>query len=143
METEPTDGMRVFVYRNLHKGRGDQPIFSVQSRERIILPDGVLRYGIVFHHTTQITLRDCTFCVRHSGLRQVRETKCKNVHAGIIGRVVLSPPIRDGGMLLRYDPYIHEAFTSAAGDEISNADSVTIGSEQVGERWRSKILAFF
>jgi hypothetical protein len=143
MEINPIDGMRVFVYRNLHKGRGGQPVFSIQSRERIVLPDGVLRYGIVFHHTTEITLRDCTFCVRQSGRRQVRETNSKNVHAGIVGRVVLTPSGGNSGMRVRYDPYIHEQFTGDDGRDIMAAPFVEIGSEQVADRWRSQILAFF
>jgi len=63
---------RFFVYRNLRTGT-----WSLRNSR-----------GIVISHPKEIIIKDPTFVVQPSGLRRVRESGRKVVHAGVRGEVV-------------------------------------------------------
>lgn len=87
---------QVEVYFNLHKR-----LFSVRESGRVIA------------HLPFIVLRDCTFAVQPAGLRRVRETGVKNVHAFVRGawdRNPDTPFYIATAERVRYNPYISDTF---------------------------------
>lgn len=106
------DGIRVFVYFNLHKR-----MFSVKD----------LRVGRVIAHVDTILVSNATFKVNQKGRLRVLKERVKNVHAGIIGYI--SHERFDGAMDLEnqatYNPYKEETFVNKVSRERLNvADSV-------------------
>jgi hypothetical protein len=90
----------VTVYRNIHK-KGK--VFSVKQLGRVI------------GHATQLTLIDCTFHVNKNGQALVRQTRTKNVHAWIRGKVSPDGCFGSDGSVslpaqISYNPYIDDAF---------------------------------
>lgn len=65
--------MRVFIYKNLHKG-----CWSVRALEGV-------NKGRVILHTDDITIKDCEFRVQPGGRERVLREGRKNVHAGVVG----------------------------------------------------------
>lgn len=91
--------MRVFVYRNLHKGC--LSVRDVKTRR-------------VIAHVDSIVLSDCQFKVSQKGRERVLRERVKNVHAGVQGEWVQDHP--EGLSLSErviYDPYRFKTFVSA------------------------------
>jgi hypothetical protein len=70
----------VYIYRNLRKR-----CYSIMHKGRVI------------GYATSLFLRDVEFVVRPAGQKKVRETKQKNVHAFVKGRIVEDDPARVEG----------------------------------------------
>ncbi|WP_018234229.1 hypothetical protein [Thioalkalivibrio thiocyanodenitrificans] len=102
--------MRVFVYKNLHKG-----CFSVKSLE------GEDK-GRVIAHARAVLLQDACFKVSEAGRQRVLKERRKNVHAGVVGQLslmvaldeppdrTLTPPPRC--VLVTYNPYRYRTFVT-------------------------------
>lgn len=89
---------RVEVYFNLHKR-----LFSVREG------------GLVTAHLPLVVLRDCTFAVQPAGLRKVRATGVKNVHAFVRGETGTHEEweaVDEGHNIwqVRYNPRVHDSF---------------------------------
>lgn len=89
--------MRVYVYRNLHKG-----CLSVRSCET----------RRVIAHVDSIVLTNCKFKVSASGRERVRREGHKNVHAGIEGHWMKDQEAPDASARTQvvYDPYRFDTF---------------------------------
>lgn len=63
-------------------------------------------------HRDLIVLAGCTFVVQPAGLRKVRETGVKNVHAFVRGTEVEAPGGNDVAhwWQVRYNPHVHDTF---------------------------------
>lgn len=108
--------MKVFVYRNLHKGR-----LSVRSVET----------GRVIAHVDSIVLSDCKFKVSKAGRARVLREKRKNVHAGVQGTWIRGVEIHDTTQCQRiiYNPYKFESFVRESSLEpifVSDKAVITI-----------------
>jgi hypothetical protein len=68
--------MRVFVYFNLHRKCWSLKALEGPNRGRIIA------------HRYNLTLADCQFRVSEAGRQRVIREGRKNVHAGVVGRIV-------------------------------------------------------
>jgi hypothetical protein len=90
-------GMKVRVYRNLHK-----KCLSVQAKV-----NGAWK---VIDHVDQITLVDVSFKVSQAGRDRVLREKRKNVHAYVCGTVATFP-IALQGRKVSYNPYKADTFT--------------------------------
>lgn len=90
-------GMKVRVYRNLHKN-----CLSVQAR--------VGGHWKVIAHVDSITLLDVSFKVSQAGRDRVLREKRKNVHAFVVGTVATFP-IALQGRKVSYNPYKADTFT--------------------------------
>lgn len=107
-------GQTVEVYRNLHKG-----CLSVRLN------------GLVVAHVSEITLEGVVFKVSESGRQRVIREKRKNVHALVKGRVVAFQAA-DGGVPVRYNPYLRPTFFRADNDEsVITAERVSIGGKGI------------
>lgn len=86
---------QVEVYFNLHKR-----CFSVREGGRVVA------------HLPSIVLTDCTFVVQPAGLRRVRETGVKNVHAFVRGTQVenFKHDTSTEWKQVRYNPHIYDSF---------------------------------
>lgn len=71
--------MRCFIYRNLHK---DGCVYSIKALE------GVYK-GRIIGYASGVIVNDVVFKVSEAGRERVRREKKKNVHAGIVGNVVM------------------------------------------------------
>lgn len=94
-------GLRVFVYYNLHKS-----VFSVKALEGT-------HKGRVIAHSRTVWLADAISKVSEAGRQRVLLERKKNVHAGIVGR--LAAGLGDGQFIfdeLTYNPYKYETFVS-------------------------------
>lgn len=111
--------LRVFVYRNLHKD-----CFSIRD----------MFTGRVVAHSTSLWLEDCEFRVGKTGSEKVKKTGRKNVHAGIVGYLVLDP-FRflewEFGLPVFYDPSIHSEFVNADGETVKEARVVLCQNNKV------------
>lgn len=90
-------GMKVRVYRNLHKR-----CLSVQAK--------VNGRWKVIDHVDQITLVDVSFRVSQAGRDRVLREKRKNVHAFVCGTVATFH-IALQGRKVSYNPYKADTFT--------------------------------
>jgi hypothetical protein len=99
--------MRVFVYFNLHKR-----CYSIKALEGE-------NKGRVIHHASRVMLAECGFKVSEAGRQRVLATKRKNVHAGVVGRLVGHVPhtcampeieIDDDATQVTYNPYKYTSF---------------------------------
>jgi hypothetical protein len=91
-------GRKVYVYYNLHKKK-----WSVKDwdTKRVIA------------HVHTITLQDCDLKVSKKGRLRVLKEKRKNVHAGILGTIVLydtSFPKITKRKEITYNPYKYDSF---------------------------------
>ena len=99
------DGLKVYVYFNLHKY-----VWSIKALE------GPMK-GKVIDHQRQVYLERCTFKVSEAGRQRVLREKKKNVHAGIVGYLSttqanhVAPP----GFIIPvvYNPYKYDRFMAA------------------------------
>lgn len=85
--------MRVYVYRNLHRGG-----YSVKHK------------GIVIAHVSSITLTNVRFLVGQAGNAKVRREKSKNVHAGCSGIWVGDVSLLGQSTNVTYNPYKWTSF---------------------------------
>lgn len=93
------EDLKVFVYFNLHK-----KCWSVRALE-----GG--NKGFVVNHLDVVYLREVSPKVSESGRQRVLVEKQKNVHAGIVGWVVLPMNFEgDESEQITYNPYHYEAF---------------------------------
>lgn len=91
--------MKVFVYFNLHK-----KIWSVKALEGE-------NKGRVIMHCTSVELEDCTLKVSQAGRERVIREKQKNVHAGVVGRIVAyNAPCESTDIQVTYNPYKYNSF---------------------------------
>jgi hypothetical protein len=98
-----TDGLKVFVYFNLHR-----KLWSIKALE------GPMK-GRVIDHQRQVYLERCTFKVSEAGRQRVLRERKKNVHAGVVGYLSstkanhIVPP---GGFSIPivYNPYKYDRF---------------------------------
>ena len=87
-------GVRVFVYRNLHR-----KCYSVKSMET----------GRVLFHADEITLVNVKFRVGKAGRERVLKTRQKNVHAGVVGYIADVSLIGQTSRVT-YNPYKYSSF---------------------------------
>ena len=101
-------GQKVFVYWNIRK-----KLFSVvdYKTRRLI------------QHTDSIKLKDAVFKVSEVRRRRVIRTKCKNVHAGVVGLVTNMAAVF---LHAYYNPYVNETFVNARGEALHTADKVSL-----------------
>jgi hypothetical protein len=92
------EGQRVFVYYNLHKH-----VFSIKSLE------GETK-GKVIAHAKQVLLKECEFKVSQKGRERVLKKRQKNVHAGVVGKLILSERKYKGNKEVTYNPYDYSTF---------------------------------
>ena len=90
-------GTRVFVYYNLHK-----QMFSVKALDGEYV-------GKVVLHAPVVCLNDCLFYVSPTGQARVRKEKRKNVHAGVVGSLLLEDTHMQGTEVI-YNPYKYDTF---------------------------------
>jgi hypothetical protein len=102
-------GMRVQVYRNLHKN-----CYSVRD----------VKTRRVIAHVQDITLTDVNLKVSQAGrARVIREGK-KNVHAVVEGTVIQGFFLGSGW--LTYNPYKYDSFVNMQGEKILQAVHVAL-----------------
>lgn len=102
--------MKVFIYWNIHK-----QLWSVR--------DQLTRKIIAYRESLLLT--NCTFKVSEKGRQRVIREKCKNVHAGVEGTLLLTSlntSIKQGQPVY-YNPYTQATFT-CNGTPIEVADVV-------------------
>lgn len=87
-------GLKVQVYRNLHKG-----LWSVRNKGRVIT------------HRPVIVLRNCSMRVQESERQRVIREGQRNVHAWIVGEPCWDLP-DDALVEIGYNPYFASTFTS-------------------------------
>ena len=87
-------GQKVEVYRNLHNG-----LFSLRELET----------GLVIAHGEDFTLRNAVVKLSQKGQQRVRDEQRKNVHAFLVGELVVCDTIVLKNEIT-YNPYEHEGF---------------------------------
>jgi hypothetical protein len=89
----------VFIHRNLNR----PPYYSIKAGKS---------GGPVIGYDTDIHLKDVLFKVQKGGQERVRKEKRKNVHAGVVGKIIDSGGEynTDGWVLATYNPYEHDTF---------------------------------
>ncbi len=89
----------VFIHRNLNR----PPYYSIKAGKS---------GGPVIGYDTDIHLKDVLFKVQKGGQERVRREKRKNVHAGVVGKIIDSGGEynTDGWILTTYNPYEHDTF---------------------------------
>jgi hypothetical protein len=118
-------GTRVRVYWNLHK-----KTFSIQDTQS----------GLVIGHSQHVVIEDASFVVRQGGRLKVIETRRKNVHAFVVGKLVsvTAQPQRKAHRLteLTYNPYKYDSFVTKANDQakVSNSEYVLLNNRQIFAR---------
>ena len=108
-------GMKVEIYRNLHKG-----CLSVRHNGRVI------RHLL---HGEHLQLEGVTLVVGKAGRERVLREKRKNVHAFIRGTVA-AEKTEPRGMPLHYNPYTTDSWLVGEGETLAPVDSckrVTFG----------------
>jgi hypothetical protein len=99
--------MKVFVYFNLHR-----KLWSIKALEGP-------QKGLVVGHSTSVLLSNVTPKVSQAGRRRVLEEKRKNVHAGLVGRMVhacpLSVPV--DSTQVTYNPYKYTGFVHVGTEQ--------------------------
>jgi len=129
-------GMRVFVYRNLHKyGLNGEPMYSVVCRE-----SARGQYGVVVAWATHVHLTDCSFSVRSAGYDRVMESGVKNVHAGVVGYLAPWTDLPPSFESVSYDPFIARDFMTKSGAPIAVASKLWMASIH-DDRWHSHLSA--
>ena len=114
---------RVAVYFNLHK-----KLFSLQHKQKVVAhisPD------------TCLLLDDVSLTVGQAGRQRVLETKTKNVHARVRGRLSwVYPDVSDITLdvvdYVTYDPYKYNTFVLASsGEPIASAKTVAVYNNKI------------
>lgn len=99
--------MKVFVYYNLHK-----KCFSIKALSGE-------QKGKVIAHADAVVLDNVTFKVSESGRQRVLRERRKNVHAGVVGTLVVYSILAENISLpkyklpstrVTYDPYKYSSF---------------------------------
>lgn len=107
--------MRVYVYRNLHRGG-----YSVRYRNKVIA------------HVSSIILLDVKFLVGKAGNERVRKERQKNVHAGCSGIWVPESSLIGNIISIRYNPYKYTSFVRGIDEtEIKKAKIARIDSSGI------------
>lgn len=141
-------GMLVFVYRNLNVSHVEERyrhpvLYSIRAAETVRCAEfSPLKSGYVFHHSPCVRLMDCHFVVKcgeettSSGWKAVRETGRKNVHAGIMGRLVSWDQELDPcGMSITYNPYLHENFVEVGSNNpVFHANEIFLTTSRTGRK---------
>lgn len=105
--------MKVFVYFNLHK-----KLFSVRALE------GNMK-GRVIAHVNEVHLSDAVFKVSEAGRQRVIREQRKNVHAGVVGKLV--PSFCGTGTQVTYNPYLYSTFViKSTGDAVLKAGAARL-----------------
>jgi len=145
MQKQNPEGLKCFVYFNLHR-----KVWSIKALEGE-------HKGRVIAHSGLVEMSDCTFKVSEAGRQRVLAEKRKNVHAGITGIVRtigenVAPVtrttmrreanyIRHGGhptySPVAYNPYKYSTFVQRSTGEpvttarwaLLDADTRTVGAD--------------
>lgn len=111
IENHELNGLRVDVYRNLHRD-----MWSVRALEG--------RYkGKVIYNCPEVVLEDCLFVVSEKGRAWVLENKVKKVHAVVRGKLkelILSEEevnSCEDDLEIFYNPYLTENFIMKQSNE--------------------------
>ena len=119
-------GIRVKVYRNLHKG-----CYSVVAMEGP-------QKGRVIAHEKRLMLTNATFHVSEAGRQRVLQEQRKNVHATIRGNLVTdSKPmvenLKGDINVVTYNPYKKGSFFMKHKEsvDVKSADQVYFGIQNV------------
>lgn len=110
----------VFIHRNLNR----PPYYSIKAGKS---------GGPVIGYDTDVYLKDVIFKVQKGGQKRVRKEMRKNVHAGVVGKIVDSGGDYDttGWKLITYNPYQHDSFVEyETGKPIYNAKEVILKNEK-------------
>ena len=110
----------VFIHRNLNR----PPYYSIKAGKS---------GGPVIGYDTDIHLKDVIFKVQKGGQSRVRKEMRKNVHAGVVGKIIDSGGDYDttGWKLITYNPYQHDSFVEyETGKPIYNAKEVVMKNEK-------------
>jgi len=110
----------VFIHRNLNR----PPYYSIKAGKN---------GGPVIGYDTDIHLKDVIFKVQRGGQSRVRKEMRKNVHAGVVGKIIDSGGNYDtiGWKLITYNPYQHDSFVEyETGKPIYNAKEVVMKNEK-------------
>jgi hypothetical protein len=112
-------GLKVFVYFNLHK-----KVFSVKAMEGI-------NKGLVIAHTNNIELLNVAFKVSQAGRNRVLLEKKKNVHAGVVGAFKSFEQVNTSELKTAYyNPYKTKTFLD--GDQaLHTADYAVLDNRSV------------
>ena len=111
--------MKVFVYKNLHRG-----LYSVKALE------GPYK-GRVIGYFKELTLINCEFRVSQKGKQRVLDEGRKNVHAGVIGNLLTEyRPLMQYSAY--YNPYnVNQFVDKDSGVEVLQASLVTLDAKGV------------
>lgn len=110
----------VFIHRNLNR----PPYYSIKAGKS---------GGPVIGYDTDIHLKDVIFKVQKGGQERVRKEKRKNVHAGVVGKIIDSGSEynTDGWVLATYNPYEHDTFVEyETGKPIYKAKEAILKNER-------------
>ena len=110
----------VFIHRNLNR----PPYYSIKAGKS---------GGPVIGYDTSIYLEDVTFKVQKGGQDRVRKEMRKNVHAGVVGKIVDSGGDynTNGWVLVTYHPYEHDSFVEyETGEPIYKAKEAILKNEK-------------
>jgi hypothetical protein len=110
----------VFIHRNLNR----PPYYSIKAGKS---------GGPVIGYDTDIHLKDVIFKVQKGGQSRVRKEMRKNVHAGVVGKIIDSGGDYDttGWKLITYNPYQHDSFVEyETGKPIYNTKEVVMKNEK-------------
>lgn len=114
----------VFIHRNLNK----PPYFSIKQ--------GKSSGGPVIGYDTTVHLKDVIFKIYKSGQKRVRKEMVKNVHAGVVGKIIDSGGDYNtsGWTLVTYNPYNHDYFVECeTGKPIYKSNEVVL--KNIKEIW--------
>jgi hypothetical protein len=116
-----TAGEWVHVYRNLN--RNDS--FSIRSKET----------GLVVGYCNNVQLKDATFHVSEKGRATVLKKRVRNVHAYVLGRLVLVD-VDDvdvsGQISVYYNPFKTDAFiVEGTIQKVTHANYATVINDRV------------
>lgn len=116
----------VFIHRNLNK----PPYWSIKRGKS---------GGNVIGYDKTIKLKDVEFKVQKGGQSRVRKEKRKNVHAGVVGKIIDSGKNYNtkGWTLVTYNPYVNNTFVEyETGKPIHNAKEAILKNTK--EVWVKK-----
>ena len=123
-------GRRVFIYRNLSNRNRRLGKYSIQSREG-------KDYGLVVGHADNLVLENCEFKVSQAGRARVLRERQKNVHAGVLGRIVsVGNRVRrlPGMQRVAYNPYLSGNFLTENQRPVYQASRVALREDGVYTR---------
>jgi hypothetical protein len=115
--------LQAFVYRNLHQAG---VCYSVKDRST----------GKVAMHSNNLVVSRANFIVQKGGQAKVRQLGRKQVHAGVVGDLVVDPielakvlPELQSAPKAHYNPYQNDTFVSETNEPLTKADYVLLTSE--------------